>query len=348
MAKQVIFKQVDPTRLESLITNVYAHAAFPASDATRLANALVDADLRGVHTHGSRFVPIYLQSLRQGSIKARPEVLTFRDNGVTVSMDADNGEGHVVAYKATELAIERAREYGICTITVRRIGHVGALAYYSQAAADASCIGFSATNGGVAMIPPGGREKICGLNPLSWAVPTKRPWSVNLDMAATVVAGGKLAIARGRGEKIPLGWAVDPDGNPTTDPVLGLQGGLLPLGGPKGYGISIILDVLVGVLSGGRFGRGLGAPGSGFIIQVIDIERFIPIEEFKARMEELIVQLKGSALAQDSKGIFLPGEIEYNLKVERLAKGIPLDDFTRDGLKAEAEAAGLPYDIELD
>jgi LDH2 family malate/lactate/ureidoglycolate dehydrogenase len=348
MTKQDIFKQVDPTRLESLISNVYAHASFPVSDATRLAKALVDADLRGVHTHGSRFVPIYLQNLRESSLKARPEVLTLRDDGTTVAMDADNGEGHVVAYRATELAIERAREHGICTITVRRIGHVGALAYYSQAVADAGCIGFSATNGGVAMIPPGGREKICGLNPLSWAVPTRRPWSVNLDMATSVVAGGKLRIAQGRGEKIPLGWAVDPDGNPTTDPVLGFQGGLLPVGGPKGYGLSIIIDVLVGVLSGGRFGRDLGAPGSGFIIQAIDIERFMPLEEFKARMEELIAQLKGSALAPESKGIFLPGEIEYNLKMERLAKGIPLDDFTRDGLRAEAEAAGLPYDIELD
>jgi LDH2 family malate/lactate/ureidoglycolate dehydrogenase len=265
-----------------------------------------------------------------------------------VLLDADMGLGHVVVCRAMELAIRRAREYGTGTVVVRRAGHCGALAYYTQLAANSGCLGYAATNGGPSMIPPGGREKVCGLNPLSWAAPTSRPWSINLDMATSVVAGSKLLMAKERGEQIPLGWALDPDGNPTTDPELGFRGGLLPLGGPKGYGLSVMLDVMTGVLSGGRFGVGLGASGSAEFLQAIDIEHFMPLAEFRARTEELIAQIKGSALAPGSKGIFFPGEIEHNLKEERLANGLPLDEHTRGEIRREAEAAGLAYDVEIE
>ena len=154
-------------------------------------------------------------------------------------------------------------------------------------------------------------------------------------------------IAIERGEKIPLGWAVDKDGNPTDDPKKGQEGGILPVGGPKGYGLSIMLDIMAGVLSGGRFGKGLGSKGAAQFYQAIDIEHFMPLGTFRDRMDELIDQIKGSALAPDSKGIFFPGEIEYNLKQERLANGPPLDQFVRGEIKSEAELFGLAYDVEL-
>jgi LDH2 family malate/lactate/ureidoglycolate dehydrogenase len=232
-------------------------------------------------------------------------------------------------------------------VSLRNSQHIGALAYYTQMAADAGCLGYCTTNAGIGVVPPGGREKVIGLNPLSWAAPTRRPWSFNLDMATSVVAGSKLGIAIERGEKIPLGWAVDADGNPTDDPRKGQEGGILPVGGPKGYGLSVMLDIMAGVLSGGRFGKGLGMKGSAQYFQALDIEHFQPLDEFTERMEALIDQIKGSALAPGSSGIFFPGEIEYNLKQDRLANGLPLDQFVRSELKREGEALGLSYAIEL-
>jgi LDH2 family malate/lactate/ureidoglycolate dehydrogenase len=191
-------------------------------------------------------------------------------------------------------------------------------------AADAGCIGFASTNAGVRMAPTGGSDPLVALNPLSWAAPTDRGWAVDLDMATSVVAGNKLTMAKERGEKIPLGWALDEHGQPTDDPDAGMRGVILPIGGPKGYGMAVCLDIITGVLSGGRFGAGLGGPGAAQIYQAIDIGALMPLAEFKARMGELIDQLKSSRLTPGSKGVFLPGEIEHNLKQERLASGIPM------------------------
>src|SRR5438094_546478 len=146
------------------------------------------------------------------------------------------------------------------------------------------------------------------LNPLSWAAPTDRAWSVNLDMATSIIAGSKLGMAIEKGEKIPLGWALDENGQPTDDPAAAQKGTLLPVGGPKGYGMSVVLDVLSGVLSGATFGKGLGGPGGGHFFQATDIEAFVPLDEFKQRMGELVDQIKSSQLAPGSTGIFLPGE----------------------------------------
>ncbi|MGH2460029.1 MAG: Ldh family oxidoreductase [Chloroflexota bacterium] len=347
MAGEEQFKKVDAAKLEKLVAAIYAGLGVPTEDAGLLGNALVDADLRGVNSHGCRYLSVYARNIRRGGANLQPVLRTIRDDGATCLLDGDGGLGHVLAARAMKVAIERAREHGVGIVSLRNSQHIGALAYYTQMAANAGCIGYATTNAGIAMVPPGGREKVVGLNPLSWAAPTARPWSFNLDMATSVVAGSKLGMAHERGEKIPLGWAVDKDGNPTEDPEKGQEGGILPLGGPKGYGLSVMLDIMAGVLSGGRFGRGLGSKGSAQLFQALDIAHFIPLDDFKARIEELIAQIKGSALAPGSKGIFFPGEIEYGLKQDRLRNGLPLDAFVRGEIKHEAEALGLAYDIEL-
>jgi len=340
------FQKVDAPKLERLVTNIYAGLGVPADDAAFLGGALVDADLRGVHSHGCRWVSVYARSIRAGHYNLHPQITTVRDDGATCLLDGDGGLGHVLAAHAMHQAIDRSKQHGVGIVSLRNSQHIGALAYYTQMAADAGCLGYCTTNAGIGVVPPGGREKVIGLNPLSWAAPTRRPWSFNLDMATSVVAGSKLGIALERNEKIPFGWAVDQDGNPTDDPKKGQEGGILPVGGPKGYGLSVLLDIMAGVLSGGRFGRGLGTEGSAQFFQALDIEHFQPLDEFKERMEELIAQIKGSALAPGSKGIFFPGEIEYNLKQDRLTHGLPLDQFVRGELKKEAEAQGLAYDVE--
>jgi LDH2 family malate/lactate/ureidoglycolate dehydrogenase len=285
-------------------------------------------------------VSSYARALRGGDWNPTPTFITVRDRGAMTLIDGDRGAGHLIGAHAMRLAIARAREYGTGTVSVRNSTHCGAMAFFTQMAADAGCIGFATTNAGLRMAPTGGRDPIIALNPLSWAAPTDREWAVNLDMATSVVAGSKLGMAIEKGEKIPLGWALDEHGQPTDDPVAALKGVLLPVGGAKGYGMSVCLDILTGVLSGGRFGAGLGTPGTAQLFQAIDIEFFQPLAEFRANMGLLVDQIKHSALAPGSTGIFLPGEIEYNNKQHRRQHGIPMTSVVIDEINRVAADLG--------
>jgi LDH2 family malate/lactate/ureidoglycolate dehydrogenase len=245
-----------------------------------------------------------------------------------------------------EVAIRKAKQHGMGSVSVRRNGHCGAIAYYAQMAVDAGCLAFAATTGGTAIAPVGGIEARCGLNPISWAAPTRQGWAFNLDMAPSVVAGSKVDMVRQRGERLPWGWAIDAKGEPTDDPVAAREGGtLLPIGGYKGVGLSIAAEILCGVFSGSKFGQTGG--GSGHLFQAIDIEQLMPLTEFTERMEQMIEYVKSSALAPGSSGITLPGELEWQKRQDYTANGIPLDRPTRHGLREAAEEAGAPYDIEL-
>jgi LDH2 family malate/lactate/ureidoglycolate dehydrogenase len=337
---------VAPDNLRHTSAALFASAGMPADDAAFMGDCLTDADLRGVHSHGTRHVVRYVQQLLNGEWNATPQFRVLSTKGGVALLDADRGAGHLIGRHAMRLAIERAKEFGIGSVSVRNSTHCGAMAYYTQMAADAGCVGFASTNAGVRMAPWGGRDPLVALNPLSWGAPTDRPWAVDLDMATSVVAGNKLTMARERGEGIPLGWALDEHGNPTEDPDAGMRGVILPIGGAKGYGMAVCLDIITGVLSGGRFGAGLGGPGAAQIYQAIDIETFMPVAEFQARMGELIDQLKSSRLAAGSRGIFLPGEIEYNLKQERLSAGIPMTGVVIDDMNALAADRGLKERIE--
>lgn len=200
------------------------------------------------------------------------------------------------------------------------------------------------------MIAPwGGLDRRVGLNPISWAAPTGRGFSYNLDMAPSVVAGSKVQMAQVRGERMPLDWAFDAAGNPTDDPDLAFkEGTLAPIGGPKGVGLGIAADILCAVLSGGRYGEDQGERGGGQVVQAIDIEHFQPLSEFQARMDRLVDQYKDTRKKAGVEDVFIPGELEYNRRQDYGKNGIPLDQPTRDALRKEAEEAGIPYDIEYD
>lgn len=336
---------VAASNLREVVTDLFIGAGMPREDADFMGACLVDADLRGVHSHGTRYVADYVRALRGGQWNPQPTFQIVREKGANVLLDADRGAGHLVGRYAMALAIARAHEFGTGTVSVRNSTHCGAMAFFTQLAADAGCIGFAATNAGVRMAPYGGADPVVALNPLSWAAPTDRDWAVDLDMATSVAAGSKLLVARERGERIPFGWALDEQGQPTDDPEAGMRGVMLPLGGPKGYGLAVCLDILTGVLSGGRFGAGLGAPGTAQIFQALDIETFLPLDEFRARMGQLIDQLKGSQPAPGSPGVFLPGEIEFNRKQERLRSGIPMTATVIAGLNALAQELGSGLEI---
>ncbi len=329
-------------RLKDCVTGIFVGQHVPESEARIVADSLVEADLRGVSSHGVVRVPTYVAGLKNGSINPRPRLDVVVDLGPRAIVDGDDGMGQVAADRAMRLAIERAREHGIGAVGLRRSRHCGAMAYWAIQALAADCIGFATTNAGLNMAPTGGRDKIIGNNPLAIAVPTNRPWPMVLDMATSVVAGGKLDVAAIRGQKIPPGWATDLDGNPTDDPVTARKGLLLPVGGPKGYGLAVMLDVLAGVLTGARFGGGLGIPGSGQFFLAIQVDGFMPIAEFRDRMDQLIDQIHQSRRAPGSERIFVQGEIEYEMAQRRIREGIPLEEPTVDNLRRLASEAGAP------
>ena len=329
-------------RLKDCVTGIFVGQHVPESEARIVADSLVEADLRGVSSHGVVRVPTYVAGLKNGSINPRPRLDVVVDLGPRAIVDGDDGMGQVAADRAMRLAIERAREHGIGAVGLRRSRHCGAMAYWAIQALAADCIGFATTNAGLNMAPTGGRDKIIGNNPLAIAVPTNRPWPMVLDMATSVVAGGKLDVAAIRGQKIPPGWATDLDGNPTDDPVTARKGLLLPVGGPKGYGLAVMLDVLAGVLTGARFGGGLGIPGSGQFFLAIQVDGFMPIAEFRDRMDQLIDQIHQSRRAPGSERIFVQGEIEYEMAQRRIREGIPLEEATVDNLRRLASEAGAP------
>jgi LDH2 family malate/lactate/ureidoglycolate dehydrogenase len=333
---------ISPERLKVVVTGIFAGVGLPEGDAAVVADSLVEADVRGVSSHGVVRVPTYVAGLRQGTINPRPALEILFDDGARAVVDGGDGMGQVAANRAMQLAIERAQEHGIGAIGLRRSRHCGAMAYWAIQALAANCIGFATTNAGLNMAPTGGRDKIVGNNPLAIAVPTNRAWPMVLDMATSVVAGGKLDVAAIRGEKIPLDWATDANGNPTDDPVVARKGLLLPVGGPKGYGLALMLDVLAGVLTGARFGGGLGPPGSGQFFLVLGVEGFMPIEEFKIRMDEVIDQLHESSIAPGSHRIYVPGEIEYEKSLDRRSNGIPLEEAIAGDLTRLSDDLGTP------
>jgi LDH2 family malate/lactate/ureidoglycolate dehydrogenase len=327
--------------LRAQATRIFERIGLPEADALVVADHLVEADLRGHPSHGVIRVPTYVRAWREGRINPRPDIRIVEDHGGQVVMDADNAMGQLAAFRANELAIERGIAHGMAGVAVRRSTHCGAMAYYPIRAIRHGLIGWATTNAGINMPPTGGTKKLVGNNPLAMAVPTNRDWPMVLDMATSVVAGGKLEVARAKGQPIPLGWALDKEGNPTTDPHDAREGSLLPVGGPKGYGMAVMLDVLAGVLSGGRFAAGLGEPGSGHFFMTIAVERFMPLDRFKARMDELIDQLHACPTAPGVERIYVPGEIEHAAQTARLREGIPLEETVLDALDhLERELSG--------
>lgn len=330
------------TDLQACVQAIFEASGLPREDAALVAETLVEADLRNVRSHGVMRVPTYLRGLASGAIAARPDVQVVEDNGAVAVVDGGGGMGQVTARRAMVEAMQRAETYGIGAVAARASNHCGAMAYFAQMALPAGCIGLAVTNAGLNMAPTGGRERLVGNNPLAIAVPTRRDWPMVLDMATSVAAGGKLDMAIIRDEPIPLGWALDGEGNPTTDARLARElGSLLPVAGPKGYGLAVMLDVLSGVLSGGRFGGGLGIGGSSHFCLALKVERFIAPEEFLDRMEALIDQLHGAALAPGASRVYVAGEIEGEIRARRLAEGLPIEEPILAELERLAEGLGI-------
>jgi LDH2 family malate/lactate/ureidoglycolate dehydrogenase len=333
--------------LRRFVAECYRAMGVPEASAALVADSLVQADLWGHQSHGVMRAFWYAARLESGAMDPTAEP-ALASAGALATMDGQGGIGQVIAHRAMSEAIRAARSHGIGAVAVRNSGHFGTAMYFTRMAARQGCVGFLTTNASPSMAPWGGIEKRIGNNPWSWSAPAGRYPPMMLDIANTAVARGKLYLARQRGEHIPEGWAIDAEGHATTDPAAGIAGTILPMGGHKGYVVSVLMDVLSGVLTGSRFGPSIvgpyvaeGTSGVGHLAISIDIAAIRPLDEFETDMEWLVENLKSAPRAPGVDEIFYPGEIEARREVASLAEGIELPYATSEELCARARAIGV-------
>lgn len=320
----------------------------PTASAAITARCLVHADLRGVDTHGTQRLPSYMARIRQGVLDAAATPTVQQITPVVASVDAHNGFGFVAAHAGMQRAVAMAQTFGIGLVSVKHSNHFGMAAWIVQQALDAGMLSLVFTNSSPALPVFGGAEKLMGVSPLACGAPAGAAPPFILDMAPSVAARGKIYKALRRGEDIPGDWALDGEGRPTTDPARALEGVMLPMGGPKGSALAIMMDVFSGVLSGSAFAGHVTGPYDpsrpadvGHFLVAIKPDLFMGLEEFKERMDYLYQRVVGSEKMAGVERIYYPGEIEQITQAERLAKGIPFTEAEIEALNKEAERVGV-------
>jgi uncharacterized oxidoreductase len=316
---------------------LFAAAGVPTSSAEVVADLLADANAVGHDSHGVIRIPQYIRTIEKGEIVPEAQVEIVRETAVSAVMDGHWGFGQVVMDRAVVWGMERAGRYGVAAVTVQRANHIGRLGSYVERIAAGGMIGllFANSHGGGAIVGPwGGKEGRLGTNPLAAGLPRAEGGRLVLDMTTSVVAEGKVRIKRNRGEKVPEGWIVDAEGNPSTDPrdFYGEpRGSLLPFGGTmghKGYGLGVIVELLGGALSGAGCAKGREARnGNGSFLLVIDIGRFQPFDEYCRQVEDFAAYLKASPKAAGFADILMPGELEERERIRR-REGIFVEEQT--------------------
>jgi LDH2 family malate/lactate/ureidoglycolate dehydrogenase len=341
--------RVDPGRLTDFTAAVLAAVGVPDADARLVADSLVTADLWGHQSHGVMRLSWYVNRIWAGVMRAVTAPETVSDTGPLAVVDGHDGVGQVLAAHAAQDAVRRAREHGVGVVAVRNSNHFGTAAYFTRMAARDGCVAILTTNASPAMAPWGGRRKTVGTNPWSIAAPAGEHDVMVMDIANTAVARGKMYLARQRGQRIPAGWAVDADGVPTTEPAAAIAGVILPMAGHKGYAISLMMDVLSGVLTGSAFGAAVSGPyqlerrsGCGHLFIALDVASFGDPDGFTRRMEQLVDEVKSVPLARGSDEVFFPGELEARASREHLRQGLSLPRQTLDDLRQLAHSTGVP------
>jgi len=342
--------RVSPQGLRAFAGACLERVGVPPGSAAVVADNLVEADLRGVESHGVARLAVYLERVAAGLVNPEAEGKMVRERAAMAVMDGENGLGAVIGTAAVELAVRKARQAGTAFVAVRNSNHFGTAAYYLIPPIRHRMIGFTVTNGPGVMAVWGGRTRAVGTNPIAFGIPARKERPVILDMATSVVARGKLVFANLKGERIPDGWAVDPDGNPTNDPATALKGALLPAGGPKGSGMALAIEMLAGLLSGGAVLDEIGElynnphrpQGTCHLFAALDIAAFEDADRFLDRMDKLIRDVRSLPRMPGADRIYLPGEPEWLAKEQRTRTGIPLPP----ALFAELQGLATKYQVD--
>ena len=315
--------------LSRFCVDVFVKVGVPRGDAEVVADHLVTASLRGVDSHGVVRIPFYVEGIKKSLVVARPSIRVLRESPVSALVDGGGGLGVVVAARATSMALEKARRSGVGFVAVRNLGHVGMLAYYTMRIAREGMVGFAVANGPALVAPWGGAERVFGTNPLSYAFPRRSGGAIVLDIATSAMASFRIRLAAMRGERIPEGVALDKEGNPTTDPGEALEGVLLPFGAHKGYGFSLLAELVAVAIAGGLTSKEVVLHPStqgGFFVAALNPTIFRDPEEFLEDVEKVVKIVKSTRPAKGFREVLLPGEKEEKVYQERLRSGIPVDE----------------------
>jgi LDH2 family malate/lactate/ureidoglycolate dehydrogenase len=353
--------------LKAFTKEVFIRAGVPPDGAEAEASALIWANLRAVDSHGVLRIPWYIDNIDKGVMNTRPNIQTLKETPATLLVDADHAMGPVVTIQVVNKVVEKAKNVGICWALIKNNTHQGALGFYSQMMAEMDMAGIVFVCSPPNMAPFGSRAPGVHNSPIAISVPAKRHRPLNLDMATSVVAGGKLWLAVDKGTPIPEGWALDKEGNPCTDPHR--SGALLPFGGPKGSGLAMMFECLSGVMAGnpllepalhGREGsereEGTGEQAGSArlsylpkrhvqnsVVAAVDIAAFTDVESYKETISSQIEGIKALPKAKGFEEIFVPGEPEERTYLERSKNGIPLPEGTWSKLRAMSER----FDVAL-
>lgn len=345
-------RRISFDELKSFCKQAYTAVGVPEDEAEIVSDLLVRSDLRGIETHGVMRLPIYIQRLEKGYVRKECQFEMLRRKGATAFVAAHGSMGHVVSHRAMNLAMELAQEHGIGWVSVKDSGHFGVTGLFPMMASVGDMIGYICSNSAPMMAPYGGRERIIGNNPLAYAFPAERYDDIVVDFSCSVVASGRLILMRKRGERIPLGWAVDKDGLPTEDSFEGYEGGgsLAPIGAHKGYGLAVAHEVLTALLTGGKITRNIkslyeddpsGIQGTCHSFMALDPDCFVGRDAFKKGLDDYIRGIKESGRAKGVEEILMPGELEARTEKRRLAEGILLSEATCRELDSLADRLGL-------
>jgi LDH2 family malate/lactate/ureidoglycolate dehydrogenase len=348
-------RRYDPEAVKEVVTEIAKAAGVPEQDAETLADSLVDADIYGLSTHGVSRVNIYTRRIQKGLIDPKAEISFDKRGSSGIAVDAGNGLGQVQASKVLEILIPMAKESGIAAATIRNSQHFGVLSYYCNRAARENMILIAMTTAEPSMSPEGGCEAYFGTNPIAASFPTGKAFGfVRIDLSTSLVARGNIIAAQKEGKAIPLGWALDVDGNPTTDPDTALMGTVLTMAGHKGYALALLVELFSSVLSGAAVGSSIGSmykdmdrrQDVGHFFCLMDISAFMDVSEFKKRVDSMIDEIKACRKRPNVEEILIPGEKEYRTALENRKLGIRIGDQTFQELEALCEEYEIPFQLK--
>jgi LDH2 family malate/lactate/ureidoglycolate dehydrogenase len=348
---------VDADALRDFAIRAFEAVDVPRKDAEITADSMVESSLRGEGDHGARLIYIWCHKIIDGGTDPLTPIEVVRDHAATALLDAHNGIGAVAASRAMNMAIEKAHEFGVGWVGVRNSNSLGSARFYALMPLPHKMVGICLTNGWPLMVPPGGLEARTGTNPISIAAPAKNGFPVVLDMACTQSAYERIRVYADQGKKIPPGWAINSEGNLVEDPreisqdAFRSGGGLIGIGhgGYKGFGLSVMVNILTGVLNGGAYFEGLSefAPYNvservSFVLTAVNIEQFVPFDDFVEQMENFAQIMKSCKLSLGTTEVYLPGEQGFRRLEERHRSGLPLDRTTAKGLRDLTEKLKIP------
>lgn len=344
----------DPAELTNFCEEVFVSLGMPRGDAEVAADSLVRANLEGTDSHGISRLAIYARRMREGRISTRPKI-GVEQAGSVLRVDGGNALGQVASYHAIEAAIPIARETGLAGVAIRNSNHFGTAAYYCQMACREGMALIAMTNSPPGIAPWGGKKAYFGTNPIAFGFPTRREPPVIVDMSSSVVARGNIILAAAEGRAIPEGWAIDEEGLATTDADAALRGAVLPLGGAKGYALAMAVEIMSGVLSGAAFGPRVNnlykdedsAANVGHSFILLDVARWMPLNDYYARIDQFLEEIKIAPRARDVQEIFYPGERRYLTYLKRVEEGIALPAAVQEELEELARECGLPFPARI-